>query len=299
VTAQLDAVLLADVAAELGEGPLWDAERSVLSWVDILAGTVQVTSSGGEELRRYEVGHAVGAALPASGGGFLLADARGFTRLSEDGATADVLDLFAGTPGTRFNDAKCDPAGRAFAGTTSEDAGPVGELCRLDPGPEATPVLSGLGMANGLGWSPDARTMWFADSARPLVTGYEYDLGSGALGAVRQVIDLQETAGVPDGLCVDDEGCVWLALWDGGAVHRYTPDGRLDTVVRLPVSQVTSCTFGGRDMSTLFITTSCWDMTPEALRAQPGAGGIFVVQTGTTGPAATPWRTTAKAKETT
>jgi sugar lactone lactonase YvrE len=122
------------------------------------------------------------------------------------------------------------------------------------------------------------------------VTGYAYDLGSGVLGAVESVIELQETGGVPDGLCVDDDGCVWVALWDGGAVHRYAPDGRLDRVVRLPVQQVTSCTFGGTDRSTLFITTSCWQMTAQQRRMQPGAGGIFAVETGTTGPAATPWR---------
>lgn len=295
MTSVLEAALLADVAAELGEAPAWDAEREVLSWVDILAGRVHVTSAGGEELRRYDVGHAVGAALPAADGGFLLADARGFTRLAEDGAAEDVLDLLASTPGIRFNDAKCDPAGRAFAGSVAEDSAPVGRLYRLDGGPEATPVLSGLTMANGLGWSPDARTMWFADSARPCVTGYAYDLESGVLGAVESVIELQETGGgVPDGLCVDDDGCVWVALWDGGAVHRYAPDGRLDSVVRLPVQQVTSCTFGGADRSTLFITTSCWEMAPQQRRMQPGAGGIFVVETGTTGPAATPWRDSAQ-----
>ncbi|MCW3001502.1 MAG: SMP-30/Gluconolaconase/LRE domain protein [Conexibacter sp.] len=294
MTAVLDAALLADVAAELGEGPAWDAERGVLSWVDILAGRVHVMSAGGDELRRYDIGHAVGAALPARDGGFLLADARGFTRLSEDGATADVLDLFTSEPAIRFNDAKCDPAGRAFAGSAAENSAPVGQLYRLDGGPKATPVLSDLAMSNGLGWSPGSRILWFADSGKPVVTGYEYDLESGALGAVDAVIELQETKGVPDGLCVDDDGCVWVALWDAGAVHRYTPDGTLDTVVRLPVEQVTSCTFGGPAMSTLFITTSCWDMAPEALRSQPGAGGIFVVETGTTGPAATPWRNPAE-----
>jgi sugar lactone lactonase YvrE len=149
-------------------------------------------------------------------------------------------------------------------------------------------------MANGLGWSPDARTMWFADSARPCVTGYAYDLESGVPGGVESVIELQETVGVPDGLCVDDDGCVWVALWDGGAVHRYAPDGRLDSIVRLPVSQVTSCTFGGADRSMLYITTSCWELDPRQRLTQPGAGGIFVVDTGTTGRAATPWRDPAQ-----
>lgn len=294
--AVLDAVLLADVAADLGEGPAWDAERCVLSFVDITAGTVHVYSAGGDALRTYTVGRPVGAALPAGGGGFLLADADGFTVLAEDGATSALLPLLAQDPALRFNDAKCDPLGRAWAGSTASDmAEGAGTLYRLDPGPSATPVLSGLTVSNGLGWSPDTRTMWFADSAKPLVTGFEYDLQTGGLGAVRSVVHLQQTAGVPDGLCVDDDGCVWLALWGGSEVHRYAPDGRLDTVVRVPATQVTSCSFGGSDMSTLFITTARGGLTAADLQSEPAAGGIFVVETGTTGPAATPWRLDAHA----
>ncbi len=276
--AVLDAELLADIPTKLGEGPAWDTERGVLSWVDISSGIVYVSSAAGETLRRYEVGRPVGAALPARGGGFLLADAQGFTALAEDGGTDVVLPVLAGSPELQFNDAKCDPAGRAFAGSMALDETPhTGTLYRLDPGPFATAILTHLTVSNGLGWSPDGRTMWFADSARPMITGFDYDLETGAVGHVRTVIEVQDTEGVPDGLCVDDEGCIWLALWDGGSVRRYTTDGRLDTVVRVPADAVTSCTFGGPDMATLFITTA--------------VGGLFAVTTDTTGPAATPWRT--------
>ena len=144
-------------------------------------------------------------------------------------------------------------------------------------------------MSNGLGWSPDARTMWFADSADRRIHGFDYELQGGRLGPDRQGIDLGPAAGKADGLCVDDEGCVWVALWDGASVHRYTPDGRLDTIVRVPASRVTSCAFGGSGGSTLFITTARAGLDATTLEQQPLAGGLFVVEPGVTGPPATPW----------
>ena len=253
----LDASLLVDARASLGEAPLWDAADGSLVWVDILAGIVRTTSASGAARASFELGHAVGAAMPCADGGWLLADAAGFTRLARDGSRLVVLDVLADRPDLRFNDAKCDPRGRAWAGTIESRMTPgTGTLYRLDPGPVATPVLHGLTVSNGLGWSPDARTMWFADSADRFIHGYEYDLERGGLGKRRLAIDLRDTAGKADGLCVDHEGYVWVGLWGGSAVHRYAPDGRLDAIVRVPASQVTSCAFGGPDGSILFITTA-------------------------------------------
>ena len=287
----LQAELLTPVAAEVGEGPQWDAVLGVLSWVDITVGRVHVCSALGEGLRTYEIGRAVGAALPAEGGGFLLAEANGFSILSASGATSPLLPMLEDKPLLRFNDAKCDPAGRAFGGTVAYDKTPgAGNLYRLDAGPIATSVLNGLTVSNGLGWSPDARTMWLADSAQPCIMGFDYEIANGSMGARCCVLAVQETSGVPDGLCVDDEGGVWLALWGGNAVHRYLPDGRLDTIVRVPTPHVTSCAFGGPDLSTLFITTARRGLAEEQQRREPTAGGIFAVEPGVTGPAATRWR---------
>jgi sugar lactone lactonase YvrE len=262
-----------------------------LVWVDIFPGIVFVTSASGERLASFEIGHPVGSAMPAEDGGWLLADATGFTMLGPGGHTAPLLPLLADRPDLRFNDAKCDPQGRAWAGTIESAMAPgTGTLYRLDPGPVATPVLDGLTVSNGLGWSPDGRTMWFADSAVRFIRAFEYEGDSGHLGPGRPAVQLQETAGKADGLCVDDEGCLWVGLWGGGAVHRYTPDGRLDTIVRVPASQVTSCAFGGPRGSTLFVTTARIGLGDDALRTEPLAGGLFVVEPGVTGPAATPWR---------
>jgi sugar lactone lactonase YvrE len=287
----LDASLLVDARAALGEAPQWDAREGGLVWVDILAGVVHVTSASGESRASFGIGHAVGSAMPAGDGGWLLADALGFGRLASDGRTTRLLDMLADRPELRFNDAKCDPMGRAWAGTISAGlAAGTGTLYRLDPGPVATPTLHGLTVSNGLGWSPDGRTMWLADSGDRFIRAFEYEAGSGRLGAGRAAVELQETAGKADGLCVDDAGCLWVGLWAGGAVHRYTPDGRLDTIVRVPAGQVTSCAFGGPDGLTLYITTARVGLTPEALGREPLAGGLFVVEPGVTGPAATPWR---------
>jgi sugar lactone lactonase YvrE len=287
----LEASLLVDARAALGEAPQWDAREAGLVWVDILAGVVHVTSVSGASRASFGIGHPVGSAMPSEDGGWLLADAMGFGRLAPDGRTTRLLDMLADRPELRFNDAKCDPLGRAWAGTISADmAAGTGTLYRLDPGPVATPVLTGLTVSNGLGWSPDGRTMWLADSADRYIRAFAYEAGSGRLGAGRPAVALQETAGKADGLCVDDAGCLWVGLWAGGAVHRYAPDGRLDTIVRVPAGQVTSCAFGGSDGSTLFITTARVGLTAEALGREPLAGGLFVVEPGVTGPAATPWR---------
>lgn len=287
----LDAALLVDAQAALGEAPQWDAREAGLVWVDILAGVVFVTTASGASRASFPIGHAVGSAMPAEDGGWLLADALGFARLTPDGRLTRLLDVLAARPELRFNDAKCDPAGRAWAGTISADmAAGTGTLYRLDPGPVATPVLGGLTVSNGLGWSPDGRTMWFADSADRVIRAFVYEVAGGRLGPGRPGVELRETAGKADGLCVDDDGCLWVGLWAGGAVHRYTPDGRLDTIVRVPATQVTSCAFGGADGSTLFITTARVGLAAERLRREPLAGGLFVAEPGVTGPAATPWR---------
>jgi sugar lactone lactonase YvrE len=288
---EIVAELVADARADLGEGPLWDARSGVLSWVDLTAGRVHLSAADGGLVRTHEVEAPVGAALPAGGGGYLLADGSGLTLLSEAGDTTPVLAMFGDTPGLRCNDAKCDPAGRAWVGTVGHGLAPgVGALSRIDAGPRATGLLTGLTVANGIGWSPDARTMWFVDSADPRVLGYDFDPATSALGPCRATVEIRTPEGVPDGLCVDDEGCIWVALWDGRAVHRYTPDGRLDATVTVPAARVTSCAFGGPDLSTLYITTARTGLSDDDLRDQPYAGGLFAVTPGVTGPAATPWQ---------
>lgn len=287
----LNADRLARIAADVGEGPLWNVASGQLSFVDIPRGHVHLCKEDGTLIGTHRLDRFVGAALPAAGGGFLVADADGFSRLAADGACTPLLPFLAARQDLRLNDAKTDRAGRAFAGSMAYDKTPgAGSLYRLEPGPAVSVVFTGLTVSNGLGWSPDNAIFWFADSVVSQIAGFDYDIASGMVGATSYRFALQDTVGVPDGLCIDDEGCLWLALWGGWAVHRYTPAGVLDTIVRLPVRNVTSCAFGGADGATLFITTARRGLSESELKAQPEAGDLFALRPGVGGAAATPWR---------
>jgi sugar lactone lactonase YvrE len=286
--------------AEHGEGPTWDDGRGELLWVDIAGGLVRraAVSADGDltEIAVHHGGGTVGAVVPASAGGWLLAADGGFTALAEDG-TARVLVALAGEGGspsgggTRMNDAACDRAGRFYGGTMAFDQRPgAGALYRLDLDGTVTTVLDGLTIPNGIGWSPDDRTVYLADSGPGLVHAFGYDPATGAFGDGRVLLDLSGDDGVADGLTVDDEGCLWTALWGAGQVRRWSPDGELLAVVEVPVGQTSSCAFAGRDRDLLVISTSAEGMDATARAAQPDAGRLFTARPGVTGPAAFPYR---------
>jgi sugar lactone lactonase YvrE len=281
--------LIDPAGASLGEGPAWDAAADGLVWVDILGQKVHLTEADGTRRATHGLDRHVGAALPAEGGGYLVVRRDGFARLGDDGSVTPLLDVLTDDD-LRFNDAKCDPRGRAFAGTLCYTDGVRGraELFRLDAGPKATPVHGPVSLANGMGWSPDGRQMYFIDTVEGTVTRFAYDLDAGVPSGPRVLITFDGSAGEPDGMCVDDDGCLWVALWGGAAVHRYTPDGRLDTVLDVPSKNVTSCAFGpgGR----LYVTTAANGLSPDERARWPLAGGLFVAEPGVGGPFAVPWR---------
>ena len=283
MTRTLAAELVDDAGAQLGEGVAYDAVHDRLTWVDILRGRVFVCERGGRCLATHEVGRHVGAAMPAADGQILLAVREGFALLDDAGAVRPVLDVLGDDTGMRFNDGKCDPAGRAFAGTMAyaETRG-VAALYRLDPGPSATRIVAGLSISNGLGWSPDGAVMYVTDTPVGAIDAFDYDLPTGTVSARRPAVR-PSGGGWPDGMCVDNEGALWSAFWGGNAVRRYTPDGRLDTIVTLPVPYVTSCAFVD---DTLVVTTA---KGHGGEPVPPLAGGLFAVRPGVTGPPATPW----------
>ena len=290
----LEAQLVDDAGAVLGEGPAWDDRTSELVWVDILSGIVHVYDDQGRPRTAYDVGVDVGSALPAADGGWLLFTADGFALLDGDGSVRRLLDVVADRPELRGNDAKCDPWGQALAGTMRYDEAPgSGALYRLEAAPpegrspralRARTLLSGVGLSNGLGWSPDGRWLYFVDSLSGVVARHRY-APEGGLGSGDEVVAIEAAAGVPDGLCVDTEGCLWVAVYGGGVVRRFRPDGRLDTVVRVPVPLTTSVAFGGADGLRLFITTAGGSGQPDG----SGRGGLWAVDPGIEGPPATPW----------
>ncbi|MET9600853.1 SMP-30/gluconolactonase/LRE family protein [Streptomyces sp. NPDC006459] len=297
----LTALPCAPVPGRLTEGPVWHAGRGDLLWVDITAGLVHRAplvarddDSGLPDLgdrTTISLDRPVGAVALCASGGLLAAAATSFLRVDEAGRATEFAAPAVPDDGTprRFNDAKCDPSGRLLAGTMAYDATPgAGTLYRLDPDGTVTTVLSPVTISNGLGWSPDGRLLYYADSPTHRVDVFDHDPVTGTLSARRPFADTSP-AGMPDGLAVDTEGRVWVAVWGAGQVRAYTPDGALHAVVTVPASQVSSCAFAGPDLDLLIITTAADGLTAAQLAAQPHAGRIFICRPGATGLPVTPF----------
>lgn len=289
-----DAVACTTEQALLGEGARWDARRDELLRVDILAGRVfrdRVGDDGGLiSVRTYAVPGTVGAVAPVEGDdGWLLAARRGFSHLAPDGALRELAEV--SPAGTRMNDAACDPQGRFWAGTLADDQRPGGgALYRLDPTGHVELVLDDLTISNGLGWSPDGATMYLADSGPRVVHAFAFDGERGAISGGRVLVEVAADAGAPDGLTVDAAGDLWVAIFGGGRVHRYSPEGELRDVLTFPAEQTTSCAFAGPGLQRLYVTTATEHWSDEQRRAEPSAGLMYWRETDATGRPAAPFR---------
>jgi sugar lactone lactonase YvrE len=262
--------------------------------VDILAGHVyrdQVADDGDLiPVRTYRVPGTVGAVAPVEGDdGWLLAAGLGFSYLSPDGSLRGLAEV---TPaGTRMNDAACDAQGLFWAGTLAEDRRPGGgALYRFDREGRTELMFDGLTISNGLGWSPDGATMYLADSGTRLVRAFAFDDERGAISDERVLIEVPEKVGGPDGLTVDADGDLWIAIFGGGRVQRYSPEGVLREELRVPARETTSCAFAGPGMSRLYVTTATEDWSEEQRRAEPGAGLVYRFDTDAIGRPAASFR---------
>jgi len=278
----------------LGEGARWDDRRDELLRVDILAGRVfrdRVTAAGTlVPVADYSIPGTVGALAPIAGDeGWLVAAGRGFLLLRPDGWHRSLEQV--AQAGTRMNDGACDPQGRFWAGTLADDHRPgVGTLYRLGRDGCVDAVLDGLTISNGLGWSPDGDTMYLVDSGPRLVHAFDFDGDGGTISRQRTLVALAEDVGAPDGMTVDAAGDVWVAVYGGGQVRRYSPSGALVEVVRIPAAQCTSCAFGGAALDQLFVTTATEGWDDQEREADPAAGTVYRVDTTTTGQPAAPFR---------
>jgi sugar lactone lactonase YvrE len=265
--------------AELGERPFWDAAAGCLVWVDILAGQLHRYRPGVGDEVFHSAGAAVGAAAARAGGGYVLAAADGFRLVGADGqAEGSPLRPPGMVADARFNDGACDPAGRFWAGTVTAGRRPgAGVLYRLEPGGRITAALDRVTESNGLGWSLDGGTFYFIDSGepRPRIRAFPFDLASGRLGSPRDLVQPPAGSGIPDGLVVDAEGCLWVAFWGGSAVRRYSPTGELLAELPVPVSQPSCPAFGGPDLADLYVTTAWENMTEAQRAAEPLAGHVL------------------------
>ncbi|HLN16520.1 MAG TPA: SMP-30/gluconolactonase/LRE family protein [Acidimicrobiales bacterium] len=269
-------------AGLLSEGPRWHEERGELLWVDIIGSKFHRASIGpdGEldAVATVAVDRHVGAVAPTTAGGYVLAAGTGFLYVDEEGSVHELAQAAAGRDDVRMNDGACDRRGRFWAGTMAYDESPgKGALYRLELDGRCTTVLTGLTISNGLGWSPDGATMYLADSGAGDLDAFEFDEPTGELGSRRTLVHFEGGEVVPDGLTVDEEGGIWVALWGGGAVQRYAADGQLLMTVEIPAAKPTSCAFGGPDLATLFVTTARVGLDELALSAQSHAGKVFRV----------------------
>ncbi|HEY0812991.1 MAG TPA: SMP-30/gluconolactonase/LRE family protein [Pseudonocardia sp.] len=276
-------VLVAD-GDELGEGPHWDAATGELLRVDITAGRVHRLDPVSGRSDTIELGDLVGFVIPREGGGLVVGLRRAVVLLDADGSRHTLATLEPDRPENRFNDAKCDAAGRLWAGTMPiNETEPVGALYRVEGNGRVEQLVTDLTIANGLDWSLDAARMYFIDTPTGRIDVFDHDRATGAISDRRPFARIDQGDGTPDGLTVDAEGGVWVALFGGSQVRRYSPDGRLDTVVPLPVTNITSLTFGGQDYADLFVTTARHHLDAAQRTAQPLAGAVFVLRPGVRG----------------
>jgi len=272
--------LALDAKADLGEGPIWDAKRQVLYWVDVLRGELHIYDPASGQDRAIDVGQYVTTVVPRKSGGVMLGVHHGFASLDLETEQFEIVaDPDRDLPGNSFCDGKCDPAGRFWAGTWDyEDYKKgAGSLYRLDPDLSVHKMLEGVLCSNGIAWSLDGKTMYYIDTPLCRVDAFDYDLATGEIENRRVAFDVpREMGGMPDGMTIDSEGMLWVAHPDIKNVVRWDPvEDRVLQEVDVPVPYPTSCAFGGENLDQLYITTIRSWVKGEELEKYPLAGGLF------------------------
>lgn len=275
-----DVDVVIDMHARLGEGPLWDHRAGVVAWVDILAGLVHLTEPVTGVTTSIPAGTEVGALALNGDEGYLLATRRGFATL--EGTRVETLNEVLTVGGQRMNDGALDPVGRFVAGSITDDRSATGALYVRDIDGTVRTLFGGVTVSNGLAWSASGDRLYYVDSALQAIDVMDYDLDEGVVSDRRRLVSIPEADGIPDGMTIDAEGCLWLGLWGGAAVRRYSPAGELIGEVELPVSRITSCAFGGPNLDRLFITSAAVGVTPDD-PPRPLDGALFVVEPNCTG----------------
>jgi sugar lactone lactonase YvrE len=273
--------LIIDAKAELGEGPIWDSEHQVLYWVDIIGQKLHIYDPALKVDRSIPLGQYVSAVVPRSKGGVALTTQNGFFRLDlNSGELQPITDPESEKQNNRFNDGKCDAAGRFWAGTMSINGTDLsGSLYCLEIDGIARKVFNNIGISNGIAWSLDNKIMYYVDSPTKQVAAFDYDIHSGTPTNRRVIIDLTNGDVFPDGMTIDEEGMLWVALWDGYRVCRWNPHtGELLQTISIPAAKVSACTFGGRNLDELYITTARENMSAEQLEKEPMAGSVYRVK---------------------
>jgi len=284
----VDMTCVVDAHAEIGEGLVWDSKASVLWWIDIWSKHIHRYTPATGESKIWETPEYPGCLGLRAKGGLVLTMANGFHFFDpETGKFEAIADPESHLPETRFNDGKVDRQGRFWSGTMFEVPGRpaefIGSLYRMDADLSIHRMIEGVGCANGLAWSPDSKTMYFADSESRRVDAYDFDPATGDIENRRTFIDMNGTDGVPDGATVDAQGCYWVAAPFAGNVCRYDPDGKLMQTIAMPTDIPTCCEFGGKDLDILYVTTAVLKRPAQDLAGQKHPGGLFAIDVGVKG----------------
>jgi sugar lactone lactonase YvrE len=278
------AELVLDAAARLGESPRWLSDREHLLWLDIYGHELHLTDPRAGSDTTQPLTETVGALAPRNEAEAVVAAPSGLFAVGYDSGLLTKLLDFRLPDDVRFNDGICDALGRFWAGTLAEDdyRPSDGRVVRIEPDLTVTTQIQDIGLSNGIGLSPRGERLYFIDSLLQRLDVFDFDLDTGSAECRRTLVQIDPADGIPDGLTVDREGGIWVAIFGSGRVRRYTEAGALDMEIVVPAANVTACTFGDTDLGTLYITSAAW--SPSGRDAgEPGAGGVFAVRPGVTG----------------
>lgn len=274
------------IEAQLGEGAFWNHRTQELYWIDIEGKQLHIFNPKKNVNASYAMPSRIGTVVPTTNGKSLVALQDGiylFDKITNE--TTLFSSIESDIPTNRFNDGKCDPAGSLWAGTMRMDESkPAAKLYSIESNGSFKERLDNITISNGIVWSKDTKTMYYIDTPTKKIRAFDYDVQTGNISNERVAVHVAEELGFPDGMAIDENDNLWVGMWNGNAVVQFDPKtGKVLQKIEVPAHNVTSCAFGGNDLSTLYITTARVDMTKEELKLYPNAGSIFSVKAGVKG----------------
>lgn len=274
-----------DAKAELGEGGIWHPSENKLYWIDIEGKELHIFNPKDKTDIVLRVGERVGTVVPVSGGGALVALQTGIHFINTQTGELHFLANPLPHQNIRFNDGKCDPAGRFWVGSMHlEQTTGAASMYRLDADGSIHKMFDDVSISNGITWSADAKTMYYVDSPLNRIDAFDYNIETGAIKNRRVIVTIADELGGPDGMTIDKEGKLWVALWGGNGVGRFDPaSGKLLQKIDVPAPHITSCAFGGEHLDTLYITSAREGLTEQQLEQYPLSGGLFSIIPGVNG----------------
>lgn len=278
--------LVIDSKSELGEGAIWNQKTGELLWINITGKILNFYNPLTGNNKEMFTGQMIGTVVPTESGAVLVALKNGIYKLNpETGTKKRIVDPEENLPNNRFNDGKCDPSGRFWAGTMSlQDEKGAGALYRLDADSSIHKMIENVSISNGIVWSPDNSKMYYIDTPTQKIVAYDFNNETGKIENPKIAVKVPQEMGSPDGMTIDSEGHIWVALWGGSSVACWNPvSGELLRTIEVPSKNVTSCAFGDKDLGTLYITTARIATNDEDLKKYPNAGGVFKTRPGAKG----------------